>query len=121
GRASQCDNGVGCGAPKRYSDRGCRGKRRCSKEVCDILEPPASHVSHTHAKANLSHTTAPRRMPRISPSAFDPTTTTVFYMKITAPLPRPLVLALLVLTSSAAFTLAQDIQVPDPGLNAAIR
>jgi internalin A len=36
-------------------------------------------------------------------------------------LARPITLTLLILTSSVATTLAQDVSIPDPGLNAAIR
>src|SRR5436189_1642686 len=42
-------------------------------------------------------------------------------MKIILPLIRPLVLTLLVLASFVTTTLAQEVQFPDPGLNAAIR
>jgi hypothetical protein len=42
-------------------------------------------------------------------------------MKTIIPLIRPLVLTLLVLASFATTTLAQEVQIPDPGLNAAIR
>src|SRR5213594_157552 len=42
-------------------------------------------------------------------------------MKTIIPLIRPLVLTLLVLASFVTATLAQEVQIPDPGLNAAIR
>ena len=42
-------------------------------------------------------------------------------MKSNIPLIRPLVLTLLVLASFVTTTLAQEVQIPDPGLNAAIR
>jgi hypothetical protein len=42
-------------------------------------------------------------------------------MKTIIPLIRPLVLSLLVVTGFVATTLAQEVQIPDPGLNAAIR
>ena len=42
-------------------------------------------------------------------------------MKTIIPLARPLVLSLLVLASFMAPTLAQEVFIPDPGLNAAIR
>ena len=42
-------------------------------------------------------------------------------MKTNIPLIRPLVLSLLVLASFVTTTLAQEVQIPDPGLNAAIR
>jgi hypothetical protein len=42
-------------------------------------------------------------------------------MKTIIPLIRPLVLTLLVLASFVTTTLAQEVQIPDPGLNAAIR
>src|SRR6185503_2494240 len=42
-------------------------------------------------------------------------------MKTIIPLIRPLVLTLLFLASFATTTLAQEVQIPDPGLNAAIR
>jgi formylglycine-generating enzyme required for sulfatase activity len=42
-------------------------------------------------------------------------------MKTIIPLIRPLVLTLLVLASFVTMTLAQEVQIPDPGLNAAIR
>ena len=42
-------------------------------------------------------------------------------MKTIIPLIRPLVLTLLALTSFVATTLAQEVSIPDPGLNAAIR
>jgi formylglycine-generating enzyme required for sulfatase activity len=42
-------------------------------------------------------------------------------MKTIIPVIRPLVLTLLLLTHFAALTLAQEVQIPDPGLNAAIR
>src|SRR5438093_319180 len=42
-------------------------------------------------------------------------------MKTIIPLIRPLVLNLLVLGSFVTTTLAQEVQIPDPGLNAAIR
>src|SRR5437773_10310080 len=43
------------------------------------------------------------------------------YMKIINHIFRPVVLTALILTSLANSTVAQDVQVPDPGLNAAIR
>jgi len=42
-------------------------------------------------------------------------------MKTIIPVIRPLVLTLLVLASSVALTLAQEVSIPDPGLNTAIR
>ena len=42
-------------------------------------------------------------------------------MKIIISVIRPLVLTLLVLANFTAAVLAQDISIPDPGLNAAIR
>jgi hypothetical protein len=42
-------------------------------------------------------------------------------MKTIIPVRRPLVLTLLILASFATTILAQEVQIPDPGLNAAIR
>ena len=42
-------------------------------------------------------------------------------MKTVIPLIQPLVLTLLALTSFVATTLAQEVSIPDPGLDAAIR
>ena len=42
-------------------------------------------------------------------------------MKRNISLIRPLVLTLLVLASFVTITLGQEVQIPDPGLNAAIR
>jgi hypothetical protein len=42
-------------------------------------------------------------------------------MRIIFQITRPLVLALLAVTTFATSTLAQDVSIPDPGLNAAVR